>query len=193
MSVEIDYTEAYLSGLEDRVAKGLPVDRLASVASVSINQIDTAVNGELNAIQQSKGAVRAKSLRGRAAVAVAQFVYQRYKNVIASPRWLLLATYHAHTQRLLWAGTDSNAAHGGDVKYVNELVGRDTVALMSLNTLDAYLDHGAAAPALERNLDDVLEVFGELEALGVDLDRISTRLESEGLRSIAAGVDGATA
>jgi transaldolase len=182
-----EVVEAYLLGLEDRVAIGLPVDRLASVASIVLNEIDSAVNRELNTIQ-SKRAVRAKHLRNKTAVAVAQFVYQRYKKVIASPRWRLLETYHAQTQRLLWAGTDSRAAPDSDVKYVNELVGRDTVTLMSLNTFDAFLDHGAAAPTLERNLHDVLEVFGELEALGIDLDRISTRLAGESTRPVADGV-----
>ncbi len=175
-------------GLEDRIARRLPVDRIASVASVFTNQIDTAVDRDLDTVQQPAKAVHATRLRTRAAVAVAQLVYQRYKSVVASPRWLLLARYHAQTQRLLWAGTEM---HDSGVKYVNELIGRDTAILMSLNTLDAFLDHGIAAPTLERNLADVLPICGELDALGIDLDRISTQLESESLGAIAAGVNSA--
>jgi transaldolase len=183
--------EAYLLGLEDRVAKRLPVDGVASVASVYVNDIDTAVDRELNAIPHTRfHAERAKGLRDRAAVAVAQFVYQSYKSVIASPRWLSLVAHHAKTQRLLWASAAINATCDSDLKYVNELIGRDTVTLMSPNTLDAYLDdHGAAAPTLERNLLQVIAFFGELEALGVDLDRVSTQLERESIGAIAAGVD----
>jgi len=182
-------TEAYLLGLEDRLANGLPLERIASVANVFVSGIDTKVDRELDAIQQPAKADRANRLRGRAAIAVAQFVYQRYKSVIASPRWQPLAAHHAQTQRLLWARTDIKNAHHSDLKYVNTLIGRDTVTAMSLNTLDAYLDHGAAAPTLERNLQEVLEVFGELEALGIELDRVSTQLERESIGAIAAGVD----
>ncbi len=184
-----EVTEAYLCGLEDRVAKGLPLERIASVASVFVSRIDSEVDRLLDSIQQPARAARAKGLRGRAAIAVAQFVYQQYKSVIASPRWQRLAARHAQTQRLLWAGTEITNSHPGDVKYVNRLIGRDTVTAMTLSTLDAYLDHGAAAPTLERNLQEVLGLFGDLEALGIELDRLSTHLERESIGGIAAGVD----
>jgi transaldolase len=181
--------DAYLGALEKRVAEGLPLGSVASVASVFLGPIDSAVNRELDAIQQPAKAAHAKRLRGKAAVAVAQFVYQRYRSVVASPRWQPLAAHHAKTQRLLWASTDINDAADSDVKYVNDLIGRDTVMTMSLNTLSAYLDHGAATPTLERNLLEVLALFGELEALGIDLDRVSTQLERENIDVISAGVN----
>ena len=181
--------EAYLSGSEDRVAKGLPLECVASVASVFFSRIDTEVDRLLDSIQQPAKAARAMGLRGRAGIAVAQFVYQQYKSVIASPRWQRLAAHHAQTQRLLWAGTEIANSHPGDLKYVNKLIGRDTVTAMLLTTLDAYLDHGAAAPTLERNLQEVLGLFGDLEALGIELDRVSAQLERESIGGIAAGVD----
>jgi transaldolase len=184
-----EVAEAYLSGLEDRVAARLPLERVASVASISVSRIDMAVDRDLDLIQQPPQMVRARRLRGRAGVAVAQFVYQRYKSVIASPRWRLLATYHAQTQRLLWASADINNAFYSDLKYVNELIGRDTVTAMSLNTLGAYLEHGTAAPTLERNLLEVLVLFGELEALRIDLDRVSAELEREMLGAVTGRVN----
>jgi transaldolase len=72
---------------------------------------------------------------------------------------------------------------------VNELIGHDTVTLTSRNILDGYLNHGVAAPTLERNLLDVLALFGELEALGIDLDSVSTQLERESIGAIAASVN----
>jgi transaldolase len=75
------------------------------------------------------------------------------------------------------------------LKYVNELIGRDTVTAMTLNTLEAYLDHGAAAPTLERNLLEVLALFGELQGLRIDLDRVSTQLQRESIGAIAASVN----
>jgi transaldolase len=169
--------EAYLLGLQDRRAAGLPLESVASVASVMVGRIDTAVDNQLEAIEKPAKALIAKRLRGRAALAIAQYVYQHYKSVLSSPQWLLLATCHAQRQRLLWAGTEVGAAYDGGLRYVHELIGRDTVTAMSLTTVDAYLDHGAAAPTLERNLLQVVALLGELEAMGVDLDRLSTQLQ----------------
>jgi transaldolase len=90
---------------------------------------------------------------------------------------------------LLWGSTDVKNANQNDLKYVNKLIGRDTITAMSLNTLGAYLDHGAGVPTLERNLHEVLALFGELEALGIDLDRVSGKLERESIDAIAASVE----
>jgi transaldolase len=184
-----EVAEAYLLGLEDRLAESLPLERVASVASVFVSRIDIAVDRELDSIQQPTKAAHARRLRGSTALAVARFIYQRYKSVIASPRWQPLAAHHAQTQRLLWASTDTHNADCSELKYVNELIGRDTVTAMTLNTLEAYLDHGAAAPTLERNLLEVLALFGELQGLRIDLDRVSTQLQRESIGAIAASVN----
>ena len=181
--------DAFLSGLEDRLAAGRPIDRIASVASIFISRIDSMVDSELDAIQPPAKAVRAMRLRGRAAIAVARFAYQKYKSVTASPRWQYLAANHAQPQRLRWACTHTDDARAGDVEYVNALVGRDTITTMSLNTLDAYRDHGSVAPTLERNLLDVCDVFAELAELGVDLDRVSVDLERDGINARATGIN----
>ncbi len=96
--------EAYLLGLQDRRAAGLPLESVASVASVMVGRIDAAVDKQLEAIEKPAKAPIARRLRGKAALAIAQYVYQHYKSVLSSPQWLLLATCHAQRQRLLWAG-----------------------------------------------------------------------------------------
>jgi transaldolase len=171
--------EAYLLGLQDRRAAGLPLESVASVASLMVGRIDAAVDNQLEAIEKPAKALIAKRLRGKAALAIARYVYQHYKSVLSSPQWLLLAACHAQRQRLLWAGTEISAAYDGGLRYVHELIGRDTVTAMSLTTVDAYLDHGAAAPTLERNLLQVVAPLGELEGVGVDLDRLSTQLQHQ--------------
>ncbi len=185
-----EVADAYMSGLEDRLAKRLPLEHVASVASVLVSCIDAAVDKELDAIREPAKALRAKRLRGRAAIAVAQFIYQRYKGVIGSPRGQRLAAYHARPQRLLWAnaGILRDAQFGG-LKYLNELIGRDTVTATLRSTLDAYREHGVAAPTLERNLPQVLALFGELELVGIDLDRVSAQLERKTIETIAAAID----
>jgi transaldolase len=83
---------------------------------------------------------------------------------------------------------DTNDGNVSGLKYVNALIGRDSITAMSLNTLGAYLDHGVVAPTLERNLQEVLALFGELEALGIDLDRVGVQLERERIGAIASSL-----
>lgn len=179
-------SDAYVMGLEDRAAARFPLEGIVSVASISVRRIDAAVDRELDAIQRPDKAARILGLRGNAAIAVAQFAYQRYKTMIASPRWQSLAASHAQPQRLLWTSADGGQASNTDLKYVNRLIGRDTISSMSLFTADAYRDHGTAAPTLERNLHEVLALLGDLETVGVDLDRVSAQLERESIGEAAA-------
>ena len=181
--------EAYVTGLQDRAVEGLPLERVVSVASISVRRIDAAVDHELDAIQRPEKAARISHLRGHAAIAVAQFAYQDYKSMIASLRWRPLAACHAQPQRLLWTSAPSPQGCDSDLKYVNRLIGRDTISSMSLDAAEAYRDHGTAAPTVERNLLEVLAQLGDLETVGIDLDRVSAQLERESLREMAAGVN----
>jgi transaldolase len=183
-----EVAEAYLLGLEDRVAESRPLERVASVASLFVSRIDTLIDRQLDAIQHPEQLARAQRLRGRVAVAVARFAYQKYKGFIASPRWQPLAARNAQTQRLLWASTGTKDAHYSDVKYVNELIGRDTVNTMPMNTLNAYRDHGATAPTLEKDLLEVVALLGEVETLDINLEQVSMDLEREGLVMFSASM-----
>ncbi len=181
--------DAYIHGLEDRAAERLPLERIVSVASISVRRIDAAIDHELDAIRRPEKAARISHLRGHAAIAVAQFAYQDYKGMIASLRWRPLAACHAQPQRLLWTGAYSPEACDSDLKYVNRLIGRDTISSMSLNAAEAYRDHGTAAPTVERNLLEVLAQLGDLETVGIDLDRLSARLERACVDEMTAGVN----
>src|SRR5450755_1835514 len=183
-----EVAEAYLLGLEDRVAESRPLERVASVASLFVSRIDTLIDRQLDAIQHPEQLARAQRLRGRVAVAVARFAYQKYKGFIASPRWQPLAARNAQTQRLLWASTGTKDAHYSDVKYVNELIGSDTVNTMPMNTLNAYRDHGATAPTLEKDLLEVVALLGEVETLDINLEQVSMDLEREGLVMFSASM-----
>ncbi len=181
--------DAYVMGLEDRAAERLPLDRVVSVASISVRRIDAAIDHDLDAIHRPEKAARISRLRGHAAIAMAQFAYQDYKSMIASLRWRPLAASHAHPQRLLWTSADSHQGCDSDLKYINRLIGRDTISSMSLGAAEAYRDHGTAAPTVERNLLEVLAQLGDLETVGIDLDRVSTQLERESLSEMAEGVN----
>ena len=184
-----EVANAYMSGLEARAASGLPLERVASVVSLFISRIDTCVDRQLDAMRSSDAVmVRAQALRGRSAIAVARLAYQEYKGLIASNRWRALALRQAQSQRLLWASTSTKDARYSDVKYVDELIGRDTVSTIPLRTLEAYRDHGVAAPTLEAGLFDVATLPGELRVLGIDLERVSAQLETEGIAAFAASM-----
>ena len=184
-----EVANAHMSGLEARAASGLPLERVASVVSLFISRIDTCVDRQLDAMRSSDAAmVRAQVLRGRSAIAVARLAYQEYKGLIASNRWRALALRQAQSQRLLWASTSTKDARYSDAKYVDELIGRDTVSTIPLRTLEAYRDHGVAAPTLEAGLFDVATLPGELRVLGIDLERVSAQLETEGIAAFAASM-----
>ncbi|MGZ6125694.1 MAG: transaldolase, partial [Myxococcales bacterium] len=112
--------DAYFSGLEDRVAKGLPISRLHSVASFFVSRVDTAVDKLL----EEKGA---RDLLGKIAVANAKEAYQIFLQSVASPRWKELAAKGATRQRPLWASTGTKNKAYSDVLYVEPLIGKDTV------------------------------------------------------------------
>ncbi|NPA92020.1 MAG: bifunctional transaldolase/phosoglucose isomerase, partial [Chloroflexi bacterium] len=176
--------EAYMDGLEARLEHALPIDIIRSVASFFVSRIDTKVDALLEAMIREGGdkATRAQALLGEAAVASAKLAYQIYKEAIASERWQELALRGAKPQRLLWASTSTKNPAYSDVKYVEALIGPDTITTLPLKTLNAYRDHGQPAPRLEENVDHARWVLEELAALGVDMAQVAQELEDEGVR-----------
>src|SRR6266852_2204267 len=167
--------DAYLSGLEERVARGEPVSQIHSVASFFVSRVDTAVDKLL----EEKGV---KDLQGKIAVANAKEAYQLFMKSIGSPRWKALESKGATRQRPLWASTGTKNKAYSDVLYVEPLIGRDTVNTMPLATLLAFNDHGKVVP------DSVLQGVGEARAqlarlaqIGIDLEEVCRKLTEDGL------------
>lgn len=171
--------EAYAMGLEQRVARGEPIDGLASVASFFVSRIDTAIDKLLDKI----GTPEAKALRGKAAIANAKLAYRWYRNFVASDRWRALAERGARPQRLLWASTGTKDPAYPDTLYVDELIGPDTVNTMPVATMDAFRDHGTVAETLTKDVEGARATLAELERLGVSLDEVTDRLVDEGVAS----------
>lgn len=180
--------EAYLSGLEERQASGLPLDRIASVASLFVSRVDTAVDGLLEG-QVQAGRAEASTLLGRVAIANAKAAYAHYREVREDSRHLRLAAAGAQPQRLLWASTGAKNPAYSDVLYVESLIGPDTVNTLPPATLKAFRDHGHAAATLAEGLGDARAVLGALEALGIDLGAVTARLEHDGLKTFADAFD----
>ncbi len=179
--------DAYLSGLEQRAAAGLPVDSIASVASFFVSRVDSNVDARLQAIIQGDGARgdEAAALLGRAAIANARLAYADFKRTFAGPRWEKLRAAGARVQRPLWASTGTKNPAYSDVLYVEELIGPDTVNTVPPQTLVAFLEHGRVALTLECDLDEAARTFDRLAALGIAMDEVTEQLEWEGVKSFA--------
>ncbi|SDE52679.1 transaldolase [Mucilaginibacter pineti] len=167
-------TEAYIAGLEDHLAAGHKIAHIASVASFFLSRIDVIVDPLLEA----KGE---KALVGEVAIASAKKAYEIYKRVFSSERWKKLEAEGAKPQRLLWASTGSKNPAFKDTKYVEALIGPDTVDTVPLETVDAFRDHGVAANTLEGGLAEATATLAKLKDLGIDLDAITQQLEDEGI------------
>ncbi|MFA6248483.1 MAG: transaldolase [Mucilaginibacter sp.] len=169
-----EVTEAYISGLEDHLAAGHNIEHISSVASFFLSRIDVVVDPLL----QAKGE---NGLVGEVAIASAKKAYEIYKRVFSTERWKALEAKGGKPQRLLWASTGSKNPAFKDTKYVEALIGPDTVDTVPLETIDAFRDHGIAADTLMLGLDQATETLGRLKSLGIDLDKITQDLEDEGI------------
>lgn len=181
--------EAYQSGLEERADAGKPLYRIASVASFFLSRIDVLVDKRLDALSVSEGDYTAVSLRGQAAIAYARLAYQIYKEWLKTKRWRLLAERDARPQRLLWASTGTKDPAYSDVKYVEALIGQDTVNTLPPETLDAFRDHGDPALRLEQNLTQSVELPAMLAQKKIDLEAVAQQLETEGVKKFIEPFD----
>lgn len=179
--------DAYLKGLEQRTAAGMPVDTIASVASFFVSRVDTNVDKRLQSIVQAGGAKakQAEVLLGKAAIANARLAYAAYKKVFSSERFLKLKQQGARVQRPLWASTSTKNPAYRDVMYVEELIGRDTINTIPQQTLNAFLDHGKVRPSLEEDLTGATKALADLETLGISMDEVTYELEVEGVKTFA--------
>lgn len=175
--------DAYLAGLEARAALGKPMDHIHSVASFFLSRIDVLVDPLLEKMMAKNDdkAILAKKIHGQVAIASAKVAYQIYKTLIASDRFKKLAQQGANSQRLLWASTSTKNPAYSDIKYVEALIGVDTVNTIPMETLDAYRDHGDPKLLLEQDIDEANWVFEQLPTLGFDIDKVTEQLSSEGV------------
>ncbi len=175
--------EAYLAGLEKRAAANLPIDRVASVASFFLSRIDALLDPQLQKLAQGggpRGEMGAR-LHGEVAVASAKIAYQDYKRFFGDERFGRLAGKGARVQRLLWASTSTKNPSYGDLKYVEPLIGPDTINTLPLETFQAYRDHGDPAPRLEQGIEQARQTLRQLGGLGIDIDQVTQQLEDEGI------------
>ena len=174
--------EAYLAGLEARASQGKPVKYIASVASFFLSRIDTVVDPLVEKFLESGTMTTiAEKVRGQVAISCAKTAYQIYREIFGGTRFKKLADDGARVQRLLWASTSSKNPDYSDVKYVEALIGPDTVNTAPPATIDAYRDHGNPKPTLEQGIEEANWVLARLPELGIGIDQVTQQLEDEGV------------
>ena len=183
--------EAYIAGIEARAAQGEPVQYVASVASFFVSRIDGLVDPlvEKFIAQDGQEAVLARQARGQVAIASAKMAYRIYQELFGSNRFKKLAGQGARVQRLLWASTGTKNPDYSDVKYVEALIGEDTVNTIPLETLDAYRDHGDPKARLGKDVEQAARLLTRLPELGISLDAVTQQLEDEGVEKFTKPFD----
>ena len=173
--------DIHMQALEDRVAKGLAIDKVASVASFFVSRVDTEAEKRFAKLGDPSAA---KGLLGKVAVANARAAYAKFQQRISSERWKALIAKGAQVQRPLWASTGTKNPAYKDTIYVDTLVGPHCVNTLPEGTLRAIQDHGSAEPSLRpADLDDAAKVLKEMANVGVDLADITLNtLEVEGVQ-----------
>ena len=182
---------AYVDGLEDRVSRGEPIDKIASVASFFVSRIDSKIDDKIDArVKDGDADAEAlKAVRGKVAIANAKLAYAWYEEFVASDRWQALAAKGAMPQRLLWASTGTKNPDYPDTLYLDTLIGKDTVNTVPPKTLDAFRERGTAAATLTADVDGARHVLAEAERLGLDLGEVTDTLVEEGVTSFSKAFD----
>ncbi len=179
--------DAFLTGLERRLASGKPIDRLASVASFFVSRVDGKVDPLLDAQREGD------PLRGTIAIANAAIAYRTFEQSLESARWQQLAARGARPQRPLWASTSTKDARYADIHYVEPLIAPQTVNTLPPETMDAYRDHGHPAIRIHETMSEAPARLEELARRGIDLGRITRDLEIEGVEKFAVSYRGVLA
>ena len=163
--------EAYLRGIERRIAAGLD-PKVRSVASMFISRWDKAVMGKAP-----------KELQDRLGIAIAKRTYKAYRDLLVSPRWKKAIDAGAQPQRLLWASTGTKDPAASDILYVKALAAPDTINTIPEKTLLAFADHGEVGEVLPVDGGDAEAVIAAFAKAGIDDEKLAADLQREGADS----------
>ena len=175
--------EAYLRGLRRLREQGGDLRRVASVASFFVSRVDTEADRRLGEIGGHD------ELRGTLAIANARLAYRTYQEVFSGDEWSQLALEGASSQRCLWASTSTKDPAYSDVRYVEQLIGPETVDTMPPDTIAAFLDHGEVGETLTADVDAAARTLEAFARAGVDYDDVTATLERDGVQRFADSFD----
>ncbi len=169
---------AYVEGIKRLLENNGDAHLVRSVASVFVSRIDTAVDTLLDQLQ---GKQEALSLKGKAAVANSNLIYREYAHLFSGNAFKELEKQGASMQRCLWGSTGTKNPAYSDVKYVAELIGKNTVNTVPEKTFMAFLGHGVVRETLTADADEAQQIIGALQKLGIDINAVCAKLLKEGV------------
>jgi transaldolase len=171
------------------VAAGKDISTLHSVASFFVSRVDSEVDKRLDALAKQSGDTAASNLMGKAAIANAKLAYRLFQRECNAPRWKALEARGATVQRPLWASTSTKNPSYRDVRYVEELIGPNTVNTMPPQTIDAFRDHGEVRRTVDADVDTAEQQLAQLEALGISMKDVTNKLLVDGIASFQKSFD----
>lgn len=181
----IKTVEAYINGIIRLSEKCKDLSHVNSVASVFVSRIDTLVDKildkKIEVVKDELEKEKLEGLKGRAAVANSELIYSKYLAISSSDRFLDLMSKGARLQRVLWGSTSTKNPEYSDIKYITELIGKNTVNTVPSKTLDAFLDHGTVEEALTGESSEAKSIIDNLDGCGVSVDEVCARLLQEGV------------
>jgi transaldolase len=183
----LEVMEAYIEGLEIRFNAGKGINKIASVASFFVSRIDSKIDNRLM-LMVSDGKIAKESaerLLGKVAVANAKLAFELHKKIFFGERFAEMDKGGGQIQRVLWASTSTKNPAYPDTKYVDELIGPNTINTIPPNTLQAFGNHGRPTLTLETGIQAARQTMDDLESLGISMKTITAELEEEGVRSFA--------
>lgn len=189
-----EVVHAYIRALDRRVTEGKAVNNTVSVASVFISRIDVLTD---QLLAQHKVSFEGKPnisypdlLAGKTGIATARLAYQRFKEIFSGAHWEMLKSKGAHVQRPLWASTSNKDPLHNELRYVEPLIGENTVNTLPDKTITAFAEHGKLIKdAIEQEQDETKQFFIDLKKSNIDIDFVTQQLENEGIAKFIEAYD----
>jgi transaldolase len=175
--------EAYIAGLEDRLAAGRAGRGVASVASFFLSRIDVAIDAAPRRADRRgrRGGRRAAALRGRAAIASAKRAFVIYQDRFGDPPL---------RERSRTAARGRNGCCGRRRASRTTATRRPSTSSRSSDPTRSppcrarrstpTATTAIPAPAQE-GLEEAARRCGRSPSLGIDLDEVTAALEDEGV------------
>ena len=174
---------AYIRGIKRLVEENGDASKVRSVASVFVSRIDTACDKLLDKLIEKEGQKKEKltQLKGKAAGADSALIYEEFSKIFSTDEFKQLKDKGVNIQRVLWGSTSTKNPTYSDVKYVTELIAKDTVNTMPQVTLEAFLNHGSVKEALTADGYDARKLINELQGAGIDINSVCAKLLQAGV------------
>lgn len=185
--------QAFLRGIKKLSGKRDDLSSVSSVASVFVSRIDTLVDSLLDErlAKETDGKVKEKlqSLKGKAAVANSKIIYEKYRKLFSGSVFEELKKKGAQIQRLLWGSTGTKNPEYSDIKYVKELIAKDTINTVPDHTFEAFLNHGVVKETVTQDIEVAKATIKDLGTFGIEIDDVCEELLARGVASFEKSFD----